>query len=26
LQMQEELVERRKTYGLDSPAAEGVQS
>jgi Na+/melibiose symporter-like transporter len=26
LQMQEELVERRKTYGLDSPAAGGTQS
>lgn len=26
LQMQEELVERRKTYELDSPATEGIQS
>jgi Na+/melibiose symporter-like transporter len=24
LQMQDELIERRKTYGLDSPAAEGA--
>ncbi len=26
LQMQEELIERRKTYELDSPAAEGAQA